>query len=140
MLGTQPLYVHAIGPDGRMVVGGRILDGVPPEVAEPVEVDWRTVLVEPDGRVLRELDPDVWVLGGLGGEHFAILERERREGGERTEELVAIDWSTGAETRLVTARFVDAWSLDHSDRRLTAVVTPAGDGVRQELWTGVVPR
>jgi len=140
LLGTQPLHVHAIGPDGRMVVGGRILDEAPPDVAAAAEVDWRTLLIEPDGRVVRELDPDASVLGGLGGEHFAVLERARREGGERTEELVAIDWSTGEERLLLTARYVDAWSLDHADRRLTTVVTPPGDDFHQELWSGVVPR
>ncbi|HEY0838774.1 MAG TPA: hypothetical protein VGD74_01175 [Vulgatibacter sp.] len=138
--GSEPIRVHAIAPDGRMIVAGRILDEPPPAIAKPKEIPWRTLLVDSDGKALREFDPDAWIRSGIGGEHFAVVERARRTEQVPTEELVAIDWETGGETVLVTARSVDSWALDQADRRVTAIVTPDNDGVSRELWTGVVGR
>lgn len=137
-LGTQPLHVQAIAPDGRMIVAGRMLDAPPPAIEEPRDVAWRVLLLDPAGKLVREIDRGESIEGGLGGENFALLERSRRDGDKRTEELVAIDWSTGEETVLVSGRYVDAWALDDGDRRVTALVTPMGDSsVTQQLWSGV---
>jgi len=140
-VGTQPLHVRAIGPDGRVVVEGRVLDEAPKAVAEPQETAWRLVLLDRDGAIVRELDRGESIESGLGGENFAVLERVRREGGTRSEELVSIDWSTGEETVLVTGRYVDAWALDDADRQVTALVTPADETARApQLWSGAMGR
>ncbi|AKU89838.1 hypothetical protein AKJ08_0225 [Vulgatibacter incomptus] len=141
-LGTQPLHVHAIGPDGQMIVAGPILDEAPPEFGEPRDAEWRTLLLGADGRPIRELDRDAWIKSGLGGEHFAVLQRERRTDRVRTEELVTVDWTTGEETLLVAGPYITSWGLDHSDRRVTALVDVivGNERPRRELWSGVVPR
>lgn len=139
-LAIQPIQVRAVGPDGSMIVGGRFLPEEPPEFDEQREWDYRLFLMGPDGRRIRELDSGTGIEGGIGGEHFALIERERRDGGVRTEELVAIDWSTGEEELLVRGRFIDGLHLDHADRRVTVLVSPLAEGSPRELWSGVVGR
>lgn len=49
---------------------------------------------------------------------------------------MAIDWATGEETILVSGSSTRRWSLDHSERRVMAIVrTSAGS---EELWAGNV--
>lgn len=131
------LRIHAIGPDGSMIVEGSLFAENPPSVAPFSMPDYRYVLLDPDGNVVRDLDLDAKIVSGLGGEHFAILHRARYEDEVRTEELTVVDWTTGEERPLVSGRFIDGWYLDHSDRRLTAFVLQ-DDPWLFELWTGVV--
>lgn len=137
-LASEPIHVHAIGPDGQMVIEGRIFDEAPADIEEPRDIPWRTLLLDPGGKLVREIDGGTGIERGHGGTYFALIERERREGDIRTEELVAIDWITGAETILVTGRFIDKWTLDHADRRVTVLVTPMEDTRSFQLWSGVV--
>lgn len=134
----QPPGVHALGPDGSMVLSGNLFFDKPPEYGEPPKPNPRVVVLNGAGRLVRDLDPMMGIEAGLGGAHFAILERSVWEEGVRTEHLVAIDWSTGAETLLVQGSFVDGWELDHTDRRLTAVVNAMDEEMTKELWSGVV--
>lgn len=136
-LAGQPIHVRAVGPEGQMVIEGRILDGAPADIEQPWEAAWQALLLGPRGNLIAEIERGTSLQGGLGGTHFALIHRERREDGVRTEELVAVDWVTGEETILVTGLFIRDWVLDHSDRRVTALVTPM-EGVGHELWSGVV--
>lgn len=137
-LANQPIHVRAIGPDGQMVIEGRIFDEAPADIEEPREIPWRALLLDPSGKLIREIDRGSSIERGHGGTHFALIERERWDGEIRTEELVAIDWVTGEETVLVTGRFIDKWALDHADRRVTVLATAMDTRFVFQLWSGVV--
>jgi hypothetical protein len=136
---SEPITVLAVGPDGSTIATGPFLSGLPTTGA-PMEVETSVRLISPSGRVIRELDPGSWIMDGIGGEHFAILRRHRFDAGVKSEELVAVDWQTGDETILVAGKAVAFWSLDHSDLRLSATISPTEAGLPSEVWSGVVRR
>jgi hypothetical protein len=137
--GVQPLWVEAIGPEGQLLVTGPLLDGPPPATAEPRTVDWRVSVLDAEGTIVRQLEPETRFEEGIGGAHFAVLERTNIVDFKRMgTELVRLDWATGDEEILVAGpRLIEAWALDHSDTRVTALVLDEESG-KTQIWTGVV--
>lgn len=140
--GDQPFLVMAAGPEGSSLVRGHVLDGEPPQIAERVWAETAYFVLDSEGNVVRELTN----LGRFdspsrvqGGEHFALVEWTRYdEDLGRVVTLIAVDWRTGVEKVLMIARQIN-WSLDHSERRVTARVSPhPKPGPGWEVWTGVI--
>src|SRR5690606_32382151 len=75
--GTVPLLVLAVGPRGEVIVEGRLLDGAPPPTAERRDLEWRLLLFDEHGQLVRELERADGISGAMGGEHFAVLQRDR---------------------------------------------------------------
>lgn len=130
--------LHAVGPDGSMIASGRFFNGPPSGHSHWWDIEERLLLIAPDGRVVRELSHGSSVVEGLGGEHFALLKRQRQR--DVLEDLVAVDWATGEEKVLATGVRIHNWSLDHSDQRVKTTVIYSWDDRVAALLSGVVKR
>lgn len=129
---SYPASISAFGPDGSVLVT-RYSRGE----SGPREVR-RHLLYSGEGLLIREfgMDQATYFAEGLGGEHFAIVVRTREGPGNEGQDLMAIDWATGQEQVLASGSQIVRWSLDHSDRRIMAVVRPDPESDVEDLWSG----
>src|SRR5690606_29438557 len=102
------------------------------------DLEWRLLLFDEHGQLVRELERADGISGAMGGEHFAVLQRDRRLEDGWSYELVRVDWKSGEERVLIAGEHIEGWALDDSDRRLTALVQPLDESLPLQLWHGVV--